>query len=258
MIRHANDESNEGVAKEKIYLKNEALFCTGNSELARTNNEAALLIDDGKYTEAIDIIQKELPKASLFFPYRYNLGLAYMHLEKFPIAMMHFEKAQMIVPDYSRTYLQMGYIHVLWNKENTAIDYYREGMKKNKKELNTFILIGDIYYNRNQVEIADKYYTASLNINPRFPNGLLGKAKIHFKREEYYKAIVMLKGINTSGDYDKSYHFFFAESAFKLKDYNTAAIHYEKLMEFRNDRFFITNSPALIKHKLELAKKFIE
>ncbi len=70
--------------------------------------------------------------------------------------------------------------------------------------------------------------------------------------------MVLLKSINTSAEYDKSYHYYFAESAFKTGDYKTAVEQYETLLKFKHDRFFLVNSMFLIKHKLELSKRFTE
>ena len=124
--------------------------------------------------------------------------------------------------------------------------------------MNTYILIGDIYYNRNQLRTAKKYYETTITLQYSFPNGILGLAKIHFKNKEYLKSIVLLKSIDTSSEYDKSFHYYFAESAFKTGDYKTAVVQYETLLKFKNDRFFLVNSMFLIKHKLELSKRFAE
>jgi Tfp pilus assembly protein PilF len=118
--------------------------------------------------------------------------------------------------------------------------------------------MGDIYYERNQLRIAKNYYESTIKLQYSFPNGLLGLAKIHFKNREYLKAIVLLKSMDISAEYDKSYHYYFAESAHKLGDYKTAVEQYEILLTFKNEKFFLTTPRLLIQHKLDMAKKFIE
>ena len=183
--------------------------------------------------------------------------MAYMHLEKFKKALMHFEKAQYIVPEYSKTYVQIGYIYYLKQKFSIAVDYYREALKRNKKDLGVLVLIGNIFFSRNQLEVAKKYYEESLKIDHRYANGLIGSAKIHFIKGEYIKALTLLKSVKTDQEYDKEFHYYFGECSYKLKDYTNAAKHYEILLKFKYDKFFIRHSPALIKHKLELSRKFI-
>jgi tetratricopeptide (TPR) repeat protein len=213
---------------------------------------------EGKWSEAAEILENGLLNAPIFYPFRYNIGICYLYLNKLDIARMHFTKAIQLVPEYYRTYLQIGYIYGRWNKQSEALDYFRKALKFHPRELNTYILMGDIYFNRKQLSAAKKYYEAALELNHVFPNGLLGLAKIHFINEEYIKTIVLLKSVDLSGDYEKSLHYYYAESAFKTGDYKTAAREYENLLKYKNDRFFLINSALLIKHKLELSRRFTE
>ena len=248
----------ETAGKYQIYSKNDILFCTGNDPAGTANNQAAELMVEGNFSDALTILEEGLSHAPLFFPFRYNAGICTLYLNKLQISLMHFTKAAQLVPEYWKIYLQTGYIYGRLNKESQALEQFRIGLQKNPRELNTYILIGDIYFNRNQFRTAKKYYEATITLQNTFPNGLLGLAKIHFKNEEYVKAIVLLKSIDTTKEYDKSYHYYFAESAFKTNDYTTAVEHYETLLKYKNDRFFLVNSMFLIKHKLELSKRFTE
>jgi len=184
--------------------------------------------------------------------------VCYIFLRKLDAALLHLTKALQLVPEYSKTYLQIGYVYDQWGKDQEAQDNFREAIRKNPKELKAFILVGNLYFKRNQVTMAEKYYHQALKINPRFPDGLLGKAKVHFHREEFFKALIQIKSIDTSADYDKSLHYFYAESAFKLKDYGTAFEQYQKLLTFRKDRFFLEYSESLIRHKMDLSRRFVD
>lgn len=248
----------EGSPTEQIYSKTELLYCTGESEAARANNRAADLIVEGNFTEASKLLVEALARAPLFLPFRYNLGICYIYLNDLNMAQLHLMKALYLLPQYSKTYIQLGYIYDRYGKGDIAMDYFKSAIRMNPKELNALIYIGDVYFNRKQITMAEKYYDQALLVEPRFPNGLLGKAKIHYYREEYFKAIVQIRSINTSGEYDKSLHYYFAESAFKLRDYKTAFEQYGKLLQFRHDRFFLVNSAGLIKHKLDLSRRFVE
>jgi len=243
---------------QNIYMKNNVLYCTGTDKAAELNNRAADLLAEEKYSEAADLLEQGLTHSALFFPFRYNLGTAYFFQNKLRRSLLNFQKAQLLVPEYSKTYLQIGFIYERWNLQSEAIEYFRKALKRNSKELDTFVLIGDIFYKRNQIEMAKKYYEASLRIYHRFPNGLLGRAKVFFKQGKYIKTIVQLKSIKPEAEYNKELHYYYAESAFKLRDYKTAYAQYKKLLEFKNDRFYITNSRSLIRHKLEISRRFAE
>lgn len=241
---------------QKILIRQDILYCSGDSEAARANNRAADMMLAGDYQGAVTVLEDALRHAPLFVPFRYNLGICGIHLNRLRDSLNHFKRAQAMVPEFYKIYMQTGYIYQRWNRVNNAIDEFRKAVKYNSKELNAIVSIGNIYFDRNQLESARKYYEAALAIDPFFPNGLLGSAKIHFRREEYTKTIVLLKSIDLTKEYDKSLHFYYAESAYKQKDYRTAASQYTTLLKYRNDRFFLTNSSFLIEHKLELARRF--
>ena len=248
----------EEIGGYRIYSKDDIFFCTGDDMAGSVNNKAAGLMEEGNFSEALTLLEDGLTHAPLFFPFLYNAGICTIYLNQLHASIIYFSKAAQIVPEYWKTYLQLGYIYRRLNKENEALDQFRIGLKKNPRELNTYIFIGDIYYDRNQMRIAERYYEATTKMQHLFPNGLLGLAKIHFKNGEYLKAIVLLKSIDISAEYDKSYHYYFAESAYKIGDYKTAAQQYEILLKFKNEKFFLVTPILLIRHKLELARRFTE
>lgn len=255
-LLHANPV--EEIPLERINMKSGVLFCTGDSPAARLNNKAAELMMNEKYPEARELLLEGLGHAALFFPFRYNLGECSLFLDDLRGALLHFNKAKLIVPEYSKTYLRIGYIYQRWDMDSEAVLSFREALRRNIKELSSYILIGDIYFKRNQLEMAKKYYEATLKIQPRYPDGLLGQAKILFREEKFIQSINVIKSIKTDGDYDKALHYYFAEASFRLRDYGTAAREFARLLEFRNDRFFLTNSRSLIEHKLNMSNRFTE
>jgi len=252
-----NDKPEE-YASESIYSKGDILYCTGDNMAASANNKAADMMAEGDFEGAEIILSEALKKAPLFFPFRYNIGICYIYLHKPDQALIHLIKAEQLVPQYYKVNIQLGYTYNRLNREGPAIDNFREALRKNPRDLNILILMGDLYFERNQLASAQKYYREALKINRTFPNGLLGLAKIHFINEEYIKAIVLIKSIDTTGDYDKSLHYYYAESAFKTGNYASAAEQYEELLKYKQDRFFLTNSVLLINHKLSLSRQFTE
>lgn len=258
LMEEARRNSEDMMAKEEIYSKDDILYCTGTSQAAVANNRAAKMMREGNYAEAAAILESGLVRASLFLPFRYNLGLCRIHLHDAASALIHLNKALQLLPEYSKTYLHIGFIHERTGRDNLAMQYYTSALRRNPRELEAYIRTGDIYYRRKQLEMAAKFYERSLSQSPRYPNGLLGRAKIHFERGEYFKAIVQIKSIDTSGEYDKSLHYYHAESAYRLRDYQTAFEQYEELLKHRGDRFFLTTSTFIIRHKMEMSRRFIE
>lgn len=243
-----------------IYEKDGVLFCTGDTEVAVQNNKGAQMIIAGDMEGAIMVLKKGLQHAPLFYPFLYNSGVAYMRCRKYDEARVYLEKAMHVVPENPKIYLLIGEVYSLTGREGDALYYFRKSLQINSKEIDALIKIGNIYIERNQLELSSKYFDAALKIDPKYADAIIGFAKIHFKRGEYYKTLVRLKAIKLDNiiTYDKAYHYYYAESAFKLKDYHTAYTQYEQLLQFKNDVFFLTHSYSLIEHKLHLSKQFAE
>lgn len=243
---------------EEMYLEGDIIMCTGGSTVAAENNKAVKFMQDGDYAAAVDIFTKAMKHAPLFFPFRYNAGICYIFLNSHERAFLNLEKAKNLVPEFYKTYQQIGYVYELEHKVDPAIGYYRQALRKNPRAYDILVAIGDVYFDRNQLEAAGTYYQASLSVNPGSPNALLGTAKIYFKRKSFLRALTVIKSISLEKEYDKVLHFYYAECAYKLREYQTAYDQYNKLLEFRNDKFFLTYSVSLIYHKIDLCRRFIE
>ncbi len=245
--------------KYSIYEKDGVLFCTGNTEVAVHNNKGANKLVLNDIDGAIEIFNQGLKHAPLFYPFLYNIGIACMRKREYDTARVYLEKAMHIVPENPKIYVVIGELNALTGRDGDALILFRKALQINRKELQAIIKIGNIYVERNQLELAGRYFDTALKINPQYPDAVIGFAKIHFKKGEYYKALIRLKSIDVAkAPYDKAYHYYFAESSFKLKDYKTAYEQYQKLLQFKNDVFFLTHSYALIEHKMNLSRQFAE
>ncbi|MDA3899977.1 MAG: tetratricopeptide repeat protein [Spirochaetes bacterium] len=259
LMRDANSKEIKEKAVTRIYRKNDILFCDGESPAALENNAGAVLMLQGDYKEAVVIFERGLKHAPTFFPFYYNLGKTYAHALNFKKAFLYLNKARYIVPEYFLTYLETGRTYESMNKISEAIEFYRKAAKLYPKHLETYIDLGNAYLKQNREKRAIHYYNYTLSVDPYYANGLLGKAKLEFSRGEFYKAYMTLRIIDTSkGDYDKAYHYYYAESCYKLKMYDIAYEQYEQLLRFKHDRFFIRTSISLIEHKMELSRRFTE
>jgi tetratricopeptide (TPR) repeat protein len=248
----------EIIPRERIYRKGDILFLTGKGIAAKLNNHAASLFLEGDYEGSKKLFLHGLKREGLFFPFQYNLGMVYYYQADMKRSMIHFKKAKDLAPYYSKTYIQIGNVYRRMGKEDYAIDFYRIALRKNRKELETFVAMGDIYLGRKQYKQALKFYNGALEYDKKFPDGLIGKARVLFFQEKYIQSIVLLKSVNTKGEYNKALHYYLAEASYKLRDYKTAAQQYAKLLTFKNDRFFLEVAKSLVEYKLKLSKRFLE
>lgn len=257
LLKKAIESPNPEIPSAYMYSRGEIIYCTGEDEAGKVNNKAANLMEKGDYIAASELLEEALPHSPIFFPFRYNLGVCSIFLERFDVAELHLEKAINVFPEYYKSYVRLGYVFELKQKADTALVFYRKALNINPRAVEVYVIIGDVFFNRNQLEMAEKYYNASNKI-ARNTNALLGMAKIHYKRKEYVRSIVIMKTVTFDPEYDKSLHYYYAECAYKLQDYKTALDQYNMLLRYKNDKFFITTSVSLINHKIDLCKRFTE
>lgn len=242
-----------------MYEKQGILFCTGSLEAALHNNKGADYLIKNDLDSAIQTFEQGLKHAPLFYPFLYNIGIAYMRNRQYNEARVFLTKAMHIVPENPKIYIIMGELYALTGKEGDALSYFRKALQINRKEITAIIKIGNVYYERNQLELALRYYNAALAVDPHYPDAVIGLAKIHYAKGEYYKTIIRLKSADISkAHYGKEYHYYYAESAFKLKDYKTAYEQYSILLGHKTDVFFLTHSYGLIEHRMNLSRQFAE
>jgi len=254
-------QNNPAESSRQLYIirEGEVLFCEGDSPAAQANNRAAKLMQSGDYKEAVPILSEALTHAPLFYPYHCNIGKCYMHLLDFRRSQHHFTKAKQLVPEHFLSWLLSGQAYELEGDFNRAIDNFRKAAQLDPDYLQSYIFLGDVFLRMGRLQTAEKYYEYTLSKNPYYTNGIIGKAKLLFNNKNYYKAYQTLKIINTEkAEYDKVYHYLFAECAYNLQNYEEAYNQYTKLLEFRADRFFITTGVDLIEHKRELSRRFTD
>ena len=255
VLEYIKDVPEKQAPSQEIYFDGGAVFCTGKTRVAEENNIAAGLILERKYREAADVLYAALANSPLFFPYRYNLGLCHLNINELDKALLHFTKAKQLIPEFSGTYLQTGYIYCRKRRNMEAIRDFREAIRQNRRELDALVLIGDIYYANSEFSMAGKYYNASLIIDPDFSNALLGRAKLLFAEKEYLKTIEEIKKIKISAEYNKALHFYYAESACKIADYKTAEEQYSTLLKYPADKFFLTTPQSIIERKIDVCRQ---
>ena len=250
---------NETLPREKIIAKGDLLTCTGNLPASNACNKSVELIENGKIDDAIILLEEALKHAPLFVPFRYNLAVAYSYKLQFLRAHINIDKAIMQFPEYYLFYLTKGSFFEMSDDEDNALVYYKKAYKLNRYSLRSLIIIGDLYFSRNQHSMARQYYDAVLKQDVRHGGALLGIAKIEFSLKKIYLAYMTLKKIDLKKeDYDKSYYYYYAECAYKLKRFKEAHESYVELLKYRNDKFFIKMSLDLIEHKADLSKQFAD
>jgi len=231
------------------------------------NNQAVALAISGTETDRIRAKKMLLAGVRFdpqFFPFRYNLGRLYSIDFQYKESLIQFEFAKAEMPEYFKTYLHIGILSEMTREIYYAIDHYKIAAKKNPYDTEALIRLSDHYISTGLKNRAFLYLNEASKIQETSPNVKLGYARIEMEKGNYHIAYkIFLKTSLSSQEgkpvaYDKKFHFYFAETASKVTDYEIAEREYSKMLSFPNDPFFASVSTKVIARRRDIAKKFAE
>ncbi|MDO6383719.1 tetratricopeptide repeat protein [Leptospira santarosai] len=231
------------------------------------NNEAVSLLEKGETEnrlKAISMLEEGVRFDPKFFPFRYNLGRAY-HLEKkYQKSIIQFEYASAEIPEYYRTFIHLGTLYEIIREPINATVLWKKAVSLNKFHTEALLLLADYYIRTDLRNRALIYVKEAAKIDEQSPDARMGRARIELlsSKELYayriFKNTELVDDLGQKKQYNKKFHFFFAETASKVGDYVTAADQYEQLLKYPNDPFFSEFSYKVIERRRDLAKRFAE
>jgi tetratricopeptide (TPR) repeat protein len=231
------------------------------------NNEAVKLALTGKENDRSEAKKMFLAGVRFdpqFFPFRYNLGRLYSIDFQYKESLIQFEYAKAEMPEYFKTYLHIGILSEMTREVYYAIDHYKIAVKKNPYDTEALIRLSDHYISTGLKNRAFLYLNEASKIQEASPNVKLGYARIEMEKGNYHIAYkIFLRTSLTSQEgkpvpYDKKFHYYFAETASKVTDYEIAEREYTKMLSFPNDPFFASVSAKVIARRRDIARKFAE
>ncbi|EKR26792.1 hypothetical protein LEP1GSC087_3898 [Leptospira interrogans serovar Bataviae str. L1111] len=231
------------------------------------NNEAVSLLEKGKTEDrlkAITMLEEGIRFDPKFFPFRYNLGRAY-HLEKkYQKSIIQLEYASSEIPEYYRTFIHLGTLYEIMREPINATILWKKAVSLNKFHTEALLLLADHYIRTDLRNRALIYIKEAAKIDEQSPDARLGRARIELlsSKDLYayriFKNTELVDDLGQKKQYNKKFHFYYAETASKVGDYVTAADQYEQLLKYPNDPFFSEFSYKVIERRRDLAQRFAE
>ena len=130
------------------------------------SNQGVLLLEMGKTDQAIVTLENAI-QANPHFAIAYNnLGNAFTQIDRYDDAFACFESALQINPGYLDACLNFGNGLKKCKQYEAAIDCYQHALKINPNNAKTFYLLGEIYYDTGDSDLAKTYYAKSLELHP--------------------------------------------------------------------------------------------
>lgn len=136
------------------------------------NNEGITYYTRGEYSEAVAVFQKAYERDPQNRGIRNNLAHAMGSLawgqvnsRQYQDALLNFESAGRLKSDEPTLFLGQGLVYHHLHETDRAIDSLKRALALNPKMPEAYTIIGDIYYQADQIEMAVGYYEKGLELD---------------------------------------------------------------------------------------------
>lgn len=189
--------------------------------------EAELLLDSGRYSEAVRIYQKlhektdELAGVRLSsrlaeaysagaayeeaIPYYeelldqetdpnelFGLGLAYYQTERYTDALSRLEQLLEMDPDYFSAYMLAGQSHSHLNEDAQALELYKKGIERDTYDKELQLAAGKSALKLQLPQDAERYLKEALVLDPEYIDALVTLASLYDQQEDNDALIELL------------------------------------------------------------------
>lgn len=130
------------------------------------NNQGVIFLEVKNLREAVTFFERAIRESPNFSIAYSNLGNALTELENYESAFQCFERAIELNPRYVDAYLNFGNSLKKCKQFFGAIECYQRALKIDPDSETIFNLLGEIYYEIGDSDLAKTYYAKSLGLNP--------------------------------------------------------------------------------------------
>jgi protein O-GlcNAc transferase len=165
--------NNRGNALKGLNKNQEAINAYQQALSLRPNyaealsNQGVIVLEEGSPQKALPLFEKAIqanPNLAVAFN---NLGNALTQLDLYQDAFQCFERALQINNQYLEACLNFGNCLKRAKQISAAIDCYQHALKINSDDAQTYYLLGEIYYDTGDADLAKTYLAKSLDLNPK-------------------------------------------------------------------------------------------
>ena len=218
--------------------------CAANIEVLKKQEEASINLGEA-YLQQRDFSSalREFLKAEKIYskdPILQNdLGLAYMAKGRLDLAVKHFKKAVKLNPNYVPAKNNLGTAYLAKKEWDKAIACFKEIVDDILYATPHFPLtnLGWAYYNKQEYEVAEKYYSDALKLEPNFIIALRGLGQNYMAMERAADAVAILEKAVKNYPRSAESYFYLAKAYSLSGEYKKAISAYNKVIELAPESF---------------------
>jgi len=141
-----------------------------------------------KYEEAIVEFEKALKIDPNFAEGYYGLGYAYCYKNQSEASLQYFQKAIELSPNYTDAYNAMGYAYSTLGKYDESINYYLKTLKIKPDNLDALNGLGYAYASTGKYSDGIDYFKKAIKINPEYASAYSGLGIVYYSLTQFLDA----------------------------------------------------------------------
>jgi len=196
------------------------------------NNLGDVLLQQGNVDEAIVHYQKAWQIRPDFAEVCYNLGGAFSKKGEVDEAIVQYQKALQIKPDYPEAHNNLGIALFQKGKVDEAIVHYQKALQFNPDYPEAHNNLGNALLQRGRVDEAIVHYQKALQFNPTYAEAHNNLGNALLRKGKVDEAIVQYqKALQFNPDYSKA-HNNLGDALLQQGGADEAIVHYQKALQF--------------------------
>ncbi|MNW98557.1 tetratricopeptide repeat protein [Pedobacter ghigonis] len=171
-----------------LLFSNQTAFAQSNEDkaLAKAKAKEAFKLEDeeGKYDEAIKLLEESQKLDPENIAYTYEIAYSYTAKKEYPKAAEILEKLTEHKAVYDLVFQALGNAYDYMGKPEKAIETYERGLKKFPKSGKIYVELGNIALNRQDFNNALKYYEKGIEMEPTFSSNYYRASKVYLSSSD--------------------------------------------------------------------------
>ena len=210
------------------------LDCTTNNYIA-CNNFAEALLQKGNADEAMVWFQKAVEIKPDYGQAHYNLGIMLRGQGKTDEALAHFQQAAQINPGDSDVHYQLGNVFRDKGKRDQAIAEYQKALEINPDDAEAHFNLGVLFSHEGRVDEAMARYQSALQLKPGYAEAHNNLGILLDGKGKVDEAIAQLqRAVQIRPDYEDA-HNNLGICLMEMGKVDEAIFHYQRALELKPD-----------------------
>ncbi len=160
-------------------------FAQTNKEIAyKKGQEAIKLEDEGKYEEALKLLDEAQKLEPEDYNYPYEIGYTYYLQKNYKKAIEIFKKVLKYKNITDQCFQMLGSMYDYYGDADKALNTYDEGLKMFPNSGKLYLEKGTVYWVKKQYDMALPLYEKGIEVDPKFPSNYYRAARIYCSSSE--------------------------------------------------------------------------